>query len=164
MVSRIGLFSIAIAACTQPRPPSLTEPTPVQPTPARTTSDSIVASVLNRVAVHGLPDFRPRRTVVIQDDSGLVSSSSLPSLDSVEFLLLDSAGVHQLAHKLGNVNAISVSRPIISNDTARSGAASRVVWRRESIGRLVSMSACAYRLRRASGHWVIDSAFVCIIS
>ncbi len=158
---RLRVFLITIAACAQQ---AGTGPVPVHPTPAVSVSDSVVAAVLDLVATRGLPDFRPRRTVFIQKDSGIVSSSSLPLLDSVEFVLLDSAEVQHLANRVGSVNVIRVGRPIIQDDTARTGANSRVVWRQERIGRMISMSACAFRARRSTRQWQIDSTLGCLIS
>jgi len=161
---RIRLFLIALAACVQPPQARISGPRPVQPTPAQNVSDSIVAAVLYDVATGGLLDYNPRRTVFLQRDSDIVTSASLPLLDSVEFVLLDSAGVQQLANRIGNVNVVTVGRPVISDDTARTWAASRVVWRQERIGRMISTSSCAVRARRANARWQIDSTLGCLIS
>ena len=157
------LLPIVIAAC-GPRPMSMTGPAPVQPTPSQSVSDSVVAAVLRLIAQRGLPDHRPRSIIYAQTDSDIVSSSSLPVLDSVQFVLLDSVEVQRLANRVGSVNVIRVSRPLVHDDTAQAGADSRVVWRRERIGRMISMSACAFRLRRMNAGWQVDSTLGCIIS
>ena len=170
---RISLLLIGIFACAQRARSNITAPPPIQPTPPRNVSDSIVAAVVFSVATHGLPDFPPSHTVFVQRDSDIVSSAALPLLDSVEFILLDSAGVQQLANQLGSVNVIRVSRPIVQDDTAHAGAKSRVVWRQERIpgnrarGRtasFISMSACFFRMRRTKRQWQVDSTLGCIIS
>src|SRR6266576_1349488 len=161
---RTALFPIALAACTQSTQARIAGPRPVQPTPAKSVSDSVVAAVLVEIATRGLPDYNPRRTVFLQRDSDIVTSASLPLLDSVEFVLLDSAGVQQLANRIGNVNVVTVGRPVIHDDTARTWAASRVVWRQERMGRMISTSSCAVRARRANAQWQIDSTLGCLIS
>jgi hypothetical protein len=119
---------------------------------------------LYQVATRGLPDFQPKPTVYVRTDSGIVSSASLPALDSVAFVLLDSAAAQQLANKLGSVNVIGVERPMIQDDTARMAATSRYVLRQSRIGGMVSMSACAFRARRTDGKWQVDSTLGCIIT
>ncbi len=166
---KISLLLIMILGCAQQTRSHISSSRPVQPTPAQNVSDSIVAAVLYSVATRGLPDFRPTHTLFVKKDSDIVSSAALPSLDSVEFVLLDSAGVQQLANQIGSVNVIRVSRPTVQGDTAHAGANSRVVWRLERAGRLsrarfISMSACAFRLRRANRQWQVDSTLGCIIS
>jgi len=163
MSVRIPLMLLLAACTTAPHqtPAALVH---VLPTPAQTTDDSVVAAVLHKVVVEGLPDWRPRRTVVIQSDSGFVSPSSLPRVDSVDFVLLRAAEIQQLANQLGSVNALSAGRPAIWGDTARSGASSRWVWRQERVGRSIGMSACTFRLRRLNGAWQVDSTLGCVIT
>ena len=153
----------AIAACAQQ---AGTSPAPTLPTPALTASDSVVAAVLYVVATRGLPDFTPTHTVYVRNDSEVVSSSSLPSLDSVQFVLLDSAEVQELANKTGYVNVIRVSRPVIYNDYAHAGARSRYVWGQERIEWRgdISTSGCMFRARRVVDRWQIDSTLGCRIS
>ena len=155
---------LAVAACSRPGPQSPPELSPVLATTARNTSDSVVAAVLYRAVVQGLPDFSAGKTVVVQNDSGFVSSSSLPRVDSVHFLLFDSSQVQDLANRIGQVNVLKVWKPVIGVDTARSGASNHYVWRQDSIRRIESFSVCAYRLRRISGAWQIDSTLGCIIT
>ena len=107
MSVRIPLM-LLLAACTTAPHQTPAALVPAFPTPAQTTDDSVVAAVLHKVVVEGLPDWRPRRTVVIQSDSGFVSPSSLPRVDSVGFVLLGAAEIQQLANQLGSVNALSV--------------------------------------------------------
>ena len=151
----------AVAACAQQ---AITAPAAARPTPALSVSDSVVAAVLYIVATRGLPDFRPMRTVYVRKDSGIVSSSSLPSLDSVQFVLLDSAEVQQLANRVGYVNVIRLERPTVYSDTAHAGASNRYVWRQERIGRDISTSGCTFRARRIAQQWQIDSTLGCLIS
>ena len=157
-------LTLLLVSCARPTQPSTVELAPVLPTPAQSTWDSVVAAVLHRVVVHGLPDFSALRTVVIQNDSGFVSSSSLPRIDSVGFVLLGSAQVQELANRLGRVNVLMVGRPWIGEDTARSGASNRWIRRPDGHSRVVSMSVCAYRLRRLEGAWQVDSTLGCLIT
>jgi len=171
---RISRFLIVIVACAQQGQSNVSAPPPLLPTPARNVSDSIVAAVLYSVATRGLPDFRPAHSVVVLKDSDIVSSAVLPSLDSVDFVLLDSAGVQGLANNIGSVNVIRLSRPMVVDDTeAHAGAQSRVVWRQErsrgtrSRGRtaaLISTSSCFFRIRRTNRQWQVDSTLGCVIS
>ncbi len=161
---RTALFLIALAACTQSTQARIEGPRPVQPTPAQSVSDSVVAAVLFEIATRGLPDFKPRQTVFVQRNADIVSSASLPVLDSVEFVLLDSAGVQHLANQIGSVNVVRVERPIVYDDTAHAGASNRVVWRQERIGRMISTSGCSFRARRTNAHWQVDSTLGCLIS
>jgi hypothetical protein len=155
---------LALGACTTPLRPTPVALTPVVPTPPQNTRDSVVAAVLHRAVVQGLPDFQAQRTVIIQNDSGVLSSSSLPWGDSVAFVLLDGAQVQNVANQLGHVNVLTVANPVISGDTARSGAGNRWVWRQERMGRMISASGCAFRLRRLAGVWQVDSTLGCLIS
>jgi len=169
---KISLLLIIILGCAQQARSNTSSSPAVQPTPAHNVSDSIVAAVLYSVATRGLPDFRPTDTLFVKKDSDIISSAALPSLNSIQFVLLDSAGVQQLANEIGSVNVIRVSRPTVQDDTAHAGANSRVVWRLERTGRLsrgrfsrfISMSACAFRLRRTNRQWQVDSTLGCIIS
>jgi hypothetical protein len=111
----------------------------------------------------GLPMFSAAKTVIIQNDSGFVSSSSLPRMDSVGFVLLDSTQIRELADHLGDVNVLRVWRPLIGADTALSGASSHWVWGQDN-QRMMAMSACAFRLRRLSGAWQVDSTIGCVIT
>ena len=163
MSVRLGPLLLVLVTCATPRPAPVAL-TPVSPTPARSTADSIVAAVLQWVVVHGLPDFQAARTVVIQDDSGYVSSSSLPRVDSIAFVLLNGSQIQPLADRLGRVNVLSVGRPVVADDTAQSGASNRWVLRRERIGRMASLSACTFRLRRVTAEWQVDSTLGCLIS
>ena len=163
---RVSLLLIVLA-CTQQPQARFGQPTPVQPTSPQSVSDSIVAAVLYHVVTHGLPDFHPiggLRTIVVRNDSDIVSSASIPSVDSVGFVLLDSIDVQRLANRIGHVNVIGVGRPIVQDDTAHAGATSHVVWRPERLGRMVSMSACMFRVRRTNARWQVDSTLMCIIS
>ena len=157
-------LSLLLTACARPTQPNAVALVPVVPTPAQSTWDSVVAAVLYRAVVYGLPDFVARRTVVIQNDSGFMSSSSLPRVDSLGFVILDSAQVQDLANRLGRVNVLMLGKPLIGEDTARSGASNRWIWRRDGQGRMTSMSVCAYRLRRLEGAWQVDSTLGCLIT
>ena len=163
MSIRLGPLLLVLLACTTHglAPVALT---PLLPTPARSTADSVVAAVLKQVVVRGLPDFQAERTVVIQDDSGYLTSSSLPRVDSIVFVLLNSSRIQQLADQLGRVNVLSVGRPVIAGDTAQSGASNEWVLRREPVGRMASISACTFRLRRVATEWQVDSTLGCLIS
>ena len=136
---------------------------PVLPVPARTTSDSIVAAVIRKAEVDGRPVLS-RRTVFVRDDSGIVSASSLPTADSIDFVVLDSVEVRQAANRLGELYVLTVGRPLIAGDTARSGFHIRSVRRPEGVGRLADVYACAYRLRRIERRWQIDSVYGCLQS
>ncbi len=165
-MNRRNPLLVLVFACSQaPHAPPLTL-TPAKPLAPRTTSDSIVAAVLHKAVVNGLPNFRPRRRVVIRTDSGFVSAFSLPPLDSVEFVLLDSAQTQQLADQSGDLNVLIVPRPAIWGDTAKASVMNRWVWqqRRDQVGIMVSTSACQWRLRRLSGAWQIDSTLGCLIT
>src|SRR5262245_26908692 len=81
-MARLTIVLVALA-CTQQPQVGVTEPIPVRPTSPRSASDSIVAAVLYQVATRGLPDFRPTPTIVVQKDSDIVTSASVPSVDSM---------------------------------------------------------------------------------
>jgi hypothetical protein len=158
---------LVLAACSRQPQPAATGTPPLLPTEARSTSDSVVAAVLHTVVVHGLPIFHAgKRTVVIRDDSGFVSSSSLPRIDSVAFTVLDSAGIQDLANRVGQLNVVRIWRPVIGSDTARSGAYNRYVWGQAVPDgqRQMIISVCSYRLRRISGVWQLDSILGCGVS
>jgi hypothetical protein len=155
---------LVLAACSRQPQPAATGTPPLLPTEAHSTSDSVVAAVLHTVVVHGLPIFHAGRSVVIRDDSGFVSSSSLPRADSVEFTVLDSAGIQELANRVGRVNVLSIWRPVIGKDTARSGAYNRYVWGKTAPDRHQIISVCAYRLRRVGRAWQLDSILQCLVS
>jgi hypothetical protein len=162
---RLSLLLMMWTCGRTPHAPSLTL-APVQPLAARTTWDSVVAVVLQHAVVHGLPDFRPRRRVLIQGDSAFISLSSLPRMDSIEFVLLDRAQVQQAANELGDLNVLTVARFHLGGDTAKVSAVSHWVWQQRPgrLGMSSSVSACEYRLRRLDAAWQIDSTIGCVIS
>ena len=165
MTARTLLLGLALACTPTPyiRPLSLTSTVPLPP---RTTNDSVISTVLERVALSGLPDWHPRRQIIIQNDSGVVSAFSLPQLDSVTFVVLTGAQIQQAANHDGHLNVLTVTRPTVNADTATASATSHWVWqqRPDRIGMMGSMSACGWRLRRLNGAWQIDSAFLCLIT
>jgi hypothetical protein len=163
---KVAALLLALAACSQSTRGTSTVFRPVLPTTARSTRDSVVAAVIHEVVVHGLPIFHNERTVVIRNDSGLISSSSLPLGDPVEFVLLDSVGIQDLANRVGEVNVLRLWQPVIGEDTARSGASNGYVWRQADshMRRYKIFSVCAYRLRRVREAWQVDSSLGCGVS
>jgi hypothetical protein len=162
------LLLLTLMSCTGSDQRSVQLPT-LHPTPARSTRDSVIATVLRQVVLRGLPIYQAARPIVIRDDSGVISSSSLPRMDSIDFVVLDSARIQELANEKGQLNVLRVWTPVIGGDTARSGASNRFVWRRgptpPQAVRHQIVSACTYRLRRADGAWqVIDSVLSCVVS
>ena len=101
---------------------------------------------------------------MIVADSAFISSGALPHMDSVEFVLLDSTEAQQVADEVGRISVMSIGRPSLAGDTARSGFTTRSVVRREKIGRMADWLSCAYRLRRIEGVWQIDSALGCVVT
>ncbi len=157
------LFPLAILSCARPGSGPDPRLTIVEPKPARDAQDSVVSAVLSKVVAHSA-DARYRHTVVIRDDSGVVSGSSLPRLDSIDFVILDSADAQQLADKRGDVNVLTVARPAIREDAARSGFTSRRILQRRPGrgGAMLGLTACAFSLRRSDGRWQVDSTLGCI--
>jgi len=137
----------------------------VEPTPARGVVDSVVSAVLSKVVAHSVTSHS-RHAVFIQDDSGLVSAASLPRLDSIDFVIVDSAGAQQLANERGDFTVLTVARPSVAGDTARSGFTSRGVMqqKRNRVGVMVDLTACAFRLRRENGRWQVDSTLGCVMT
>ena len=96
----------------------------VQPQPPQSTWDSIASAALLMAVTHGLPDWHPRRRVIVETDSGLISPSSLPRLGSFEFVLLDSAQAQRTANEVGDLNILTVARVLVANDSAKVSAVS----------------------------------------
>ncbi len=126
--------------------------------------DTIVALSLREAVLHGIPDFTPSPHVVVQAIPGLVSSRTLPAIDSVSFFLLDSVQIRQLATRAGNFFYLRPSAPQIRGDTATIGLKGMLGFRRTNRGvGTREESACAWRAVRRSGTWAVDTTLGCII-
>jgi hypothetical protein len=87
-------------------------------------------------------------------------------MDSIEFVLLDSAQMQRAANELGDLNVLTVARFHLGADTAMVSAVSHWVrqQRRGRFGMMGAMSACEFRLRRLNNAWHIDSIMGCVIT
>ncbi len=158
------LLALALFAACSPRYHRFSLAT-IQPTEARTVSDSIVAMVLlGAVTPGGLRGLQTDQPVIVQMDSAFLSSSALPRTDSVQFAFVDSTQAEQLANERGRLTVVSIARPIISGDTARSAYTARTIRGREKVGGMAEWLTCFYRFRRIDGAWHVDSALGCVVT
>lgn len=159
-------FALAAGACSAPQP-HMVRLTPTQPSPPRTTADSVLTVALRGVVEHGLPDFGPRKQVIIVAKDGYPTSSGLPIIDSISFVVVDSARSQQIDDTTGDLNVIWANPPAILGDSAVVDLGNyRVVQRRpRRTGLTGSFSTCSWHLHRRASAWQLDSVpGLCLVS
>jgi len=131
-----------------------------RPEPPVTISDTIIALAIREAALRGIPAFPTQRHIVVQRLADVVSSRSLPWIDSVSFLVLDSAQLIRVAAHAGHFAYLRPYPPRIDGDTAVVSVASRFAAD-PTVARALYGGACSWRAVRQSGSWVLDTVVGC---
>ena len=136
-----------------------------RPEPPLNAQDTIVALAIREAVMRGIPGFEPRREVVVQRVPGLVTSRTLPQIDSVAFFLLDTFQIRTLADQAGEFMYLRPTPPRIDGDTAVVGLGSELgLKHRTHVRAIFGVGGCSWRAVRRSTTWVVDSTLGCIIS
>jgi hypothetical protein len=165
MIRFAGLLLISACAGALSLDGALSQLTPAAPQPPVTDSDQLISLALERAAAGGVPDFQPRRRVIIGGVSDYVTPNALPRGDSVAYFILDSAEIRRLAMQTGEFMYLVVGRPRITADSAvvavGSVRAERPI-RPVTVG--VPGGGCAWLYRRSAKSWVFVRSKGCLIS
>ena len=165
-MSRTAFFVVLVAACarTLTLEQGLSGIAPVPPAHPDSPADSLLLVAVSHVVVEGIPDFAPRRRVIIEKRDA-VSPRMLPLIDSVTFFILDRPGIQKLANRVGSFTFLRVHSPEIFGDSAKVAIGS--VWAYKETGRSVGGlggGACAWMFTKESGTWARKRVLGCIIS
>jgi len=131
---------------------------------ATSDSDRLMLLGLTRAATNGVPDFTPRRRVVVAATQG-VSARAIPTVDSVSFYLLDTVTISRMAADGGDFVYLTIYPPRIAGDTAMVSVGSKWALRpRNEPMVLLSGGGCTWVYRRTGGSWVFGKSIGCTIS
>ncbi len=163
---RTAFFIVLLSACanTITLEQALSGIVPSAPAQPDSPADSLLLIALSHAVVEGIPDFAPRRRVIIEKRDA-VSPRMLPVVDSVTFFILDLAGIQKLANRVGSFTFLRVHSPQIFGDSAEVAIGS--VWAYKQTGRAaggLGGGACAWTFTKQSGTWARTRVLGCIIS
>jgi hypothetical protein len=163
---RTAFFIVLLSACanTITLEQALSGIVPSAPAQPDSPADSLLLVALSDAVVEGIPDFAPRRQVIIEKRDA-VSPRMLPVVDSVKFFILDLTGIQKLANRVGSFTFLRLHSPKIFGDSAEVAIGS--VWAYKQTGRAaggLGGGACAWMFTKQSGTWARTRVLGCIIS
>ena len=169
---RTAFFIILLAACakTLTLEQALSRIVPSPPAQPESPADSLLLVAVSHAVVEGIPDFAPRRRVIIEKRDA-VSPRMLPVVDSVTFFILDLAGIQKLANRVGSFTFLRVHSPEIFGDarkwrSAACGPTNRPedLWGDWGAGHASGCSRRRAGLGLANAFWAVSFLSVCLTS
>ncbi len=159
----ITVAALLASACTQTLTQALARLPSVEPSPPGTVEDTVIAAVLLEALrtqyAHG------RRVIIANDLEGL-TPASLPSIDTLAFLLLNPDQIQQLADEYGDLSYLRILRWAASDSVATvSIGVFGMFSRARSDGPIVDgPTSCEWRVARRSDQWRVQGTTMCVVS